>query len=153
MSIKKIGDSKRENMFHWRCLKNNKVCFLIIDGRSCTNVASRRLVNKLNLPTTPHLRPYKLEDGEIKVTNHVFLIFFHWQIQGWSVMWCCYHGDMPCTIGNAMAIWLTCIPWWPHQQVLILKEGKEIFTYSSTCKEVRKDQLVTMLQTVGVFWR
>ncbi|RDX61227.1 hypothetical protein CR513_60563, partial [Mucuna pruriens] len=43
----------------------------IIDGGSCVNVASLRLVKKLNLPTLVHPRPYKLQwlsgKGEIVV--------------------------------------------------------------------------------------
>jgi len=76
---KDIGNSQRENIFHSKYFINNKVCILIIDGRSCTNVASERLMEKLNLPTIPHPRPYKLqwlsEDEEIKVTNQVLLSF------------------------------------------------------------------------------
>ncbi|KAJ9672490.1 hypothetical protein PVL29_025915 [Vitis rotundifolia] len=51
---------QRENIFHTRCHINNKVCSMIIDGGSCTNVVSITLVEKLNLPTLKHLRPYKL---------------------------------------------------------------------------------------------
>jgi len=40
---------KMENIHHTRCLIHNKVCSLIIDGVSCTNVASTELVKKLNL--------------------------------------------------------------------------------------------------------
>ena len=53
-------EQQRENIFHTRCHINNKVCSMIIDGGSCTNVASTTLVEKLNLPTLKHLRPYKL---------------------------------------------------------------------------------------------
>jgi len=64
-------NEQRENIFHTRCLINNKVCSLIIDGGSVTNVASTTLVEKLNLPTIRHPRTYKLqwlnECGEIKV--------------------------------------------------------------------------------------
>jgi len=42
---------QRENIFHSRYLINNKVCILIIDGGSYTEVASKRLVEKLNFPT------------------------------------------------------------------------------------------------------
>ena len=35
---------QRENLFHSRCLVSEKVCSLIIDGGSCTNVASDTLV-------------------------------------------------------------------------------------------------------------
>jgi hypothetical protein len=46
----KIDDieQQRENIFHTRCYVNNKVCSMIIDGGSCTNVASTTLVEKLS---------------------------------------------------------------------------------------------------------
>jgi len=76
---KDVVETQRENMFQTRCIINHKVCVLIIDGGSCTNVASKRLVEKLNLPTIPHPRPYKLqrlsEEREIKVSNEVLLNF------------------------------------------------------------------------------
>ena len=53
-------EQQMENIFHTRCHTNNKVCSMIIDGGSCTNVASTTLVEKLNLPTLKHPRPYKL---------------------------------------------------------------------------------------------
>ncbi|KAF7832376.1 Transposon Ty3-I Gag-Pol polyprotein [Senna tora] len=43
-------NEQRENIFHTRCLVNNKVCSLIIDGGSVTNVASTTMVEKLNFP-------------------------------------------------------------------------------------------------------
>jgi len=43
---KDIGNSQRGCIFHLRCLINNKVCILITNGGSCTNVASKRLVEK-----------------------------------------------------------------------------------------------------------
>ena len=55
-----LDDNQRENIFHTRCVINGKLCSLIVDGASCTNVASYRLVTKLNLETKPHPRPYKL---------------------------------------------------------------------------------------------
>ena len=39
-------------MFHMRCYVHNKVCSLIIDGCSCTNVASTKFVRKSNFHTT-----------------------------------------------------------------------------------------------------
>ncbi|RDX95089.1 hypothetical protein CR513_22440, partial [Mucuna pruriens] len=38
------------NIFHSRCHVIGKLCSLIIDGGSSVNVASLRLVEKLNLP-------------------------------------------------------------------------------------------------------
>ena len=58
---------------------NGKVCSLIIDGGSCTNVASTRLVEKLGLKTTPHPKPYKLQwlsdNDELVVDKQVLLTF------------------------------------------------------------------------------
>lgn len=75
----KQDESQRENIFHTRCVIQNKLYSLIIDGGSCTNVASIRLVNKDGLKTTPHPRPYKLEwlseDGELEVNQQVLVNF------------------------------------------------------------------------------
>ena len=68
-------DNQRENLFHTRCLVKGKVCNMIIDGGSCCNIASTELVNKLQLPTFLHARPYKLhwmnDCGELKVNKQV----------------------------------------------------------------------------------
>ena len=52
---------------------------MIIDGGSYTNVASTTLVEKLNLPTMKHPRPYKLQwlndCGEVKVNKQVLVSF------------------------------------------------------------------------------
>jgi hypothetical protein len=40
-------EQQRENIFHTRCHINNKVCSMIIDRGSCTNVASTTLVENL----------------------------------------------------------------------------------------------------------
>ena len=52
-------EQQRENIFHTRCHINNKVCSMIIDGGSCTTVANTILVEKLNLQTLKHPKPYK----------------------------------------------------------------------------------------------
>ncbi|XP_040864975.1 uncharacterized protein [Glycine max] len=66
-----LNDIQRENIFHTKCTINGKLCSLIIDGGSCTNVASSKLVSKLNLDTQLRPRPYRLqwlsEDEEVKV--------------------------------------------------------------------------------------
>ncbi|KAK2402728.1 hypothetical protein QL285_052222 [Trifolium repens] len=71
--------AQRENFFQTRCLVQGKVCCLIIDGGSCTNVASTRLVSKLNLETKPHPKPYKLqwlnESVEMVVNRQVEVCF------------------------------------------------------------------------------
>ena len=54
-----------------------KVCNLIIDGESCSNVTSIVLVEKLGLPTLNHPTPYKLEwsndSGKVNVTRQVLV--------------------------------------------------------------------------------
>ena len=45
---------QRDNIFHTRCHIEDKVCSVVINGGSCTNVASMELVEKLSLPTTKH---------------------------------------------------------------------------------------------------
>jgi len=76
---KSLDDTIRENIFHTRCLINTKLCSLIIDEGSCTNVASTRVVEKLALPTISHTKPYKLQwlsaEGEIMVNKHVLINF------------------------------------------------------------------------------
>jgi hypothetical protein len=63
----------RDNILHSRCHFQNKVCSLIINGDSCTNVANTELVEELNLHTAKHLIPYKLyclnDSGEVKVNK------------------------------------------------------------------------------------
>ncbi|CAA7047704.1 unnamed protein product [Microthlaspi erraticum] len=52
-----------------------KVCSLIIDGGSCTNVASEAMVEKLGLVTQKHPKPYQLqwinETGDMSVKEQV----------------------------------------------------------------------------------
>ncbi|XP_019059089.1 PREDICTED: uncharacterized protein LOC104822532 [Tarenaya hassleriana] len=70
---------QRENIFYTRCLIQNKVCSVIVDGGSCTNVASATMVEKLNLQPTKHPKPYRLQwlndSGEVKVSKQVRVPF------------------------------------------------------------------------------
>jgi hypothetical protein len=70
---------QRESIFHTRCTITQKVCSVIIDGGSCTNVASQTLVTKLNLTTQPHPSPYVIQwlnQGKgIRVSHRVLLSF------------------------------------------------------------------------------
>ena len=79
VQIKEDDEVQRENIFHTRCHVQNKVCSVIIDGGSCTNVASTTMVEKLGLPTLKHPRPYKLQwlndSGEVRVNKQVLVSF------------------------------------------------------------------------------
>ena len=76
---KELDDTQRENIFHSRCLIEGKLCSLIIDSGSCTNVISARMVEKLGLKTSPHAKSYKLQwlgdDGELVVNRQVLVAF------------------------------------------------------------------------------
>lgn len=58
--LQEFVTTQRENIFHSRCEVKGKICCFIIDGGSCTNVVSQKMVEKLNLETKPHPHPYKL---------------------------------------------------------------------------------------------
>ncbi|XP_073054076.1 uncharacterized protein [Primulina eburnea] len=77
--VKDEEASQRENLFHTRCFVNGKVCNVIIDGGSCTNVASVEMVEKLGLPTIKHPQPYRLQwlndCAEVKVNRQVLVSF------------------------------------------------------------------------------
>lgn len=47
-------ETQRERIFLTRCLVMDRMCELIIDTGSCTNVMSSTLVDKLSWPTTSH---------------------------------------------------------------------------------------------------
>ncbi|GJY14778.1 gag-pol polyprotein [Tanacetum coccineum] len=82
---------QREAIFHTRCTVAQKVCSVIIDGGSCTNVASQTMVSKLGLLNEPHPAPYVihwLNQGKgINVTHRVLLSF---SIGKWYAdkIWC-----------------------------------------------------------------
>ncbi|RDY01808.1 hypothetical protein CR513_14826, partial [Mucuna pruriens] len=71
LSIEESYHSQMMNKFHSWYHAKGKLCPIVIDDSSCVNVARLRLVEKLNLPTIVHLRPYKLhllsEKGEMVV--------------------------------------------------------------------------------------
>ena len=68
-----VDVEQRDQLFHTKCRVGEKWCSVIVDGGSCTNVASSEMVSKLGLSTTAHPRPYSLhwlDDGsKVKVTR------------------------------------------------------------------------------------
>ncbi|GJT82494.1 transposon ty3-I gag-pol polyprotein [Tanacetum coccineum] len=63
-SPKVSNSSQRNKIFQTKCLVKEKICSIIIDGRSCENLVSKALVKVLKLPTEPHPNPYQI--GRIK---------------------------------------------------------------------------------------
>ena len=76
---KEDDEMQRDNIFHSRCHVQNKVCSVIIDGGSCTNVARTTKLEKLGMQTIKHPRPYKLQwlndSGEVGVNKQVLISF------------------------------------------------------------------------------
>ncbi|XP_074284012.1 uncharacterized protein LOC141608569 [Silene latifolia] len=66
---------QREQLFHTKCQVGDKWCSVIIDGGSCTNVASSEMVSKLGLSTSEHPSPYSLHwlnnGSKVKVSKQV----------------------------------------------------------------------------------
>ncbi|KAM7461399.1 hypothetical protein LguiA_029520 [Lonicera macranthoides] len=76
--LAECGDpSMRANIFRTRCLVQEKVCSLIIDGGVYSNFASTTMIEKLKLPTFKHPCPYKLQwlndNGVIRVNEQVLI--------------------------------------------------------------------------------
>jgi len=71
--------AQRDMTFHSRCTIQDKVCNLIIDGGSCTNIASTTLIKKLSIPIVSHPKPYSLkwlnDGGDIKVSKQALISF------------------------------------------------------------------------------
>ena len=51
---------QRNNLFMTTCKTKDKVCKVIIDSGSTDNLVSTEMVEKLELDTTAHLKPYKV---------------------------------------------------------------------------------------------
>jgi len=87
------GDKKeqRENIFHSKYTVQGKVCFLIIDGGSCVNVASLSMVEKPNSQATAHPYPYNIQwlnQGKGLQVNSRRLIFFSIGKNYHDEIWC-----------------------------------------------------------------
>ncbi|KAL4347813.1 hypothetical protein GQ457_17G008790 [Hibiscus cannabinus] len=138
-------DQQRETIFHTRYLVSDKVCIVIIDGGSCTNVASTLMVDKLGLKTTKHPEPYKLhwlnKGGELKVTKQVVVPFSIGQ----------YIDEVKCDVCPMDACHLLLgRPWQYDRRVLhdcftnrysFDHEGKKVILAPMSPREVYEDQI------------
>ncbi|PKU68079.1 hypothetical protein MA16_Dca027392 [Dendrobium catenatum] len=60
LNIHKGESWLRHSIFRIRCTVKDRVCNMIIDSGSCENVVAAVMVNKLQLATTEHPKPYAL---------------------------------------------------------------------------------------------
>ena len=44
-----VKDEQSENIFHSGCMVHGKVCFMVANGGSCTNIVSLSMIEKLCL--------------------------------------------------------------------------------------------------------
>lgn len=69
----------RSSLFRSTCTIRGKVCRMIIDSGSCTNVISEEAVSKLALFTEPHPAPYRLAwlnmKADVRITKNVGFLF------------------------------------------------------------------------------
>ncbi|GKV07038.1 hypothetical protein SLEP1_g18849 [Rubroshorea leprosula] len=145
VQAKEDDEVQHDNIFHTRCHIKNKVCSVIIDGGSYTNVASTVLVEKLNLPMKKHPRPYKLQwlndCGEIKVNKQVLVSFSIGR----------YKDEVPCDVVPMHAGHLLLgRPWQYDRRVThdgfknrysFIMEGKTITLVLLSPRQVYEDQL------------
>ncbi|XP_058003982.1 uncharacterized protein LOC131180648, partial [Hevea brasiliensis] len=140
------GDEmQRENIFHTRCLVNDKLCSVIVDGGSCCNVASSLLVDKLGLPTTTHPKPYGLQwlndCGKLRVTKQVVVPFTIGK----------YNDEVLCDVVPMVATHLLLgRPWQYDRSVVhdgrknrytVTKEGRTYSLLPMTPGQVHEDQM------------
>lgn len=84
-------EEQGKDIFHTRCTVNGRVCSLIVDGGSCTNVASTTLVTKLNLEVELHPQPYSiqwLDQGNGLRVSHRCLVSFSIGKDYQDELWC-----------------------------------------------------------------
>lgn len=49
-----VDPPQQHFLFHTRCTVHGKICILIIDSGNNENIVSKKLNDRLQLPTTPH---------------------------------------------------------------------------------------------------
>ena len=76
-TITPLEKNQRSKLFTTRCMVDNKICDIIVDSGSCTNVVANLLIKKLNYPTHNHPLPYKLHwldnNGSIEVDKQALM--------------------------------------------------------------------------------
>ena len=77
-------------MVRSRCLIGEFTCKFVIDGGSCTNVASLALAERFHLPQRAHSTPYSLnwldDSSCVKVTKHALVTFSLGELT--DTVWC-----------------------------------------------------------------
>ena len=84
-------DWLRTNIFLSTCTIKDKVCHFVIDVGSYKNIISVEVVQKLNIHTAKHPKPYKLawlKKGDQVVVHKRALVPFSIGLKYMDVVWC-----------------------------------------------------------------
>jgi hypothetical protein len=77
--MEKAEQNQRHTLFQTKCVIKERSCRMIIDGGSCNNLPSSKMVEKLALSTKPHPHPYHIQwlnnSGKAKVMRLVRINF------------------------------------------------------------------------------
>ncbi|XP_057994324.1 uncharacterized protein LOC131174585 [Hevea brasiliensis] len=142
-----LGDGakvQRDNIFHTRCLVNEKLRSVIVDSGSCCNIASSLLVEKLGLSTSLHPKLYGLQwlndYGKLRVTKQVIVPF---SIEK-------YHDEIICDVVPMVATHLLLgHPWQFDRNVvhdgkknkcIVLKDGRTYTLLPISPSQMHEDQ-------------
>ena len=89
--IQKEEPWQRDALFNTRCTSHGKVCSVIVDSGSRTNIAFEEMVTKLGLKTEKHPKPYNiywLQDGGGMKITHCCLVPFSSGKTYYDELWC-----------------------------------------------------------------
>lgn len=79
LSIPRVDYPTRNRLFRTQCCVQDKICDVIIDSGSYQNIVSSRLVEKLQLSTHPHPKPYSIgwidDNNKKNVDSQCFVSF------------------------------------------------------------------------------
>ncbi|PKU84723.1 putative mitochondrial protein [Dendrobium catenatum] len=79
LNVQKGESWLRHSIFRTRCTVKDRVCNVIIDSGSCENVVAATMVDKLQLTTTDHPKPYSLswiqKTAEVQVNKRCLVDF------------------------------------------------------------------------------
>ncbi|CAA7062471.1 unnamed protein product [Microthlaspi erraticum] len=123
----------RTTLFRTTCTIKGKICKLIVDSGSCTDVLAEDAAKKLGIKTTPHPAPYPLawldSSSELRVSKQAVVPFSIGK----------YHDEVSCDVAPMDACHLLLGRPWEYDRD-VLHKGK-----SNTYSFVFGDRTVTLL--------
>jgi hypothetical protein len=141
--MEKTEQNQQHTLFQTKCVIKEHSYRMIIDGDSCNNLASSKLVEKLALSTKPHPYPYHIQwlnnSGKAKVTRLVCINFaigsYH------DVVECDVVPMQACHIllGRPWQFDMDCVHYGRSNQFLLLHHDKKIVLLPMSPKAIVRD--------------